>query len=1081
MTLQLQTESPSEYDIFEGQQHEHVARKMSEVIVTENIKIIGLEGCLGSGKSTIIHFVKKHLKDSQFRFIEFDAELYHFGTTKKALIDLIYQGFKAAPGIDSKALTDHRDNALGNTLRYTRKQKSKISFWTISFLLSSVLAIQSLRYFLNDINKLAMGSTLSSWLFLIELLCLFSPAIVLGLFCLVGKRSEDFTVSDILKKNSEDTITEKMLISREVGTLELHTALQGFIQCLPPEARFILIIDNLDRIHSNKVKELWSDMELISSTAGEKLKIILPYSAEHVSKSLSEDRGEGHEFIAKRIPVNFLVPPILSAGWRHGFQTLWAETLAEPVPHACYEVAELLERFLPQHHSQITPRFMKKLINDIKITALTLPERPDHHVLIACYLLLVRYAGHPFTRLMLEYQEEPSEAFMAQHGLERAFCRNMAKTQMQFARIYHHDNASWREYLLCAHYQTSAVLAKSELLDEPMRAALNNSDLPAFLTLYDIFGFENAWRRLLHGTDPVLWCRLLADVSPESLENIRGLLKETVMLLDLNYARQQQEPYSPAFVKALCALRAKGVLTGQEVFIAQQAQRLMEELVRYNNATNLDDESFNLALFEEIDRYAVLTGNNMLTQLKNPLSGRMYYRFLFENEDDLPALDIASLTLNYGQLSLAIQDYLADDSDGDIFAPGILRHLKINNEELNKLIASSMPIQSNQNLENFRLGIEIKTLAAFRQIILTHSWHTTSYLSAYVQQTTLLASHPAEVAAHALAHMIALGDFTGVDTYLPYTDVPEFAPVLTNYLLYMQSFERLLTALAQPKVAPVLIPSLRSLMENSRVRALHPWNYVTQHFSLIAGAVGQSLTLSFFVSWENHVVTAVVKQGVTELSPDFLHAVWLSEAWKDTQDALNQALFDILEDKTGILAAIDDLHSNQLAILQQAVDDDIRHPGNLDILAFHDWYVDTELSRLLKPSNCRRLFDLLSIEQQAEAAKALMDVLFTRDIDVKRHIVLLQDFGDKLVYDESSIQGARRTIARLFTHASQHPDIARWLDGQIFHFSKWSQEDSRSAVAGIFDHREHYPSLLESRYIRNRLSEIEDEAVGSEE
>ncbi|BEN33194.1 TPA: P-loop NTPase fold protein [Serratia marcescens] len=1081
MALQLQNESPSEYDIFEGQQHEHVARKMSEVIVTENIKIIGLEGCLGSGKSTIIHFVKKYLKDSQFRFIEFDAELYHFGTTKKALIDLIYQGFKTAPGIDVKALTDHRDNALGNTLSYTRRQKSKISFWTISFLLSSVLSVQSLRYFLNDINKLLTGVAQSPWLFLLELLCLLSPLAVLGAFRFFGRRSEDFTVSDILKKNSEDTITEKMLISREVGTLELHTALKGFIQCLPPESRFILIIDNLDRIHSDKVKELWSDMELISSTVGEKLKIILPYSADHVAKSLSEDRGEGREFIAKRIPVNFLVPPILSAGWRHGFQKLWAETLADPVPQACYEVAELLERFLPQHHPQITPRFMKKLINDIKITALTLPEQPNHHVLIACYLLLVRYAGAPFTRLMLEYEEEPSVMFMEQHSLERAFCINMAKTQMQFARIYHHDNALWREYLLCVHYQTSATLAKSELLDEPMRSALNNSDLPAFLALNDIFGFDNAWRRLLHGTEPALWCRLLADVTPEKYKNIEGILKETVMLLDQNYARQQQEPYSPRFVKALCTLHAKALLTGQETFIVQQAKRLMDELARYNDATDLDDESFTFALFEEIDSYTVLTGKNLLTQLSKPLSGRLYYRFLFESENEFPALEIASLSLNFTQLSLALQAYLADNSEGNIFAPGILRHVKIGNEPLNKLIASSVPIQSSQNLESFRSGTEFKTVAAFRQIVLAQSWHTTSYLSSYAHQTTLLESNPVEVAAHALTHMVVLSDFTGVDTYLPYADVPEFTPIFTSYLLYVQSFELLITALSQPKVAPVLTPALCSLMEGGRVHALHTWSYATQHFTLIAGAVGQTLALSFFAPWETHVVKGVAKNGVADLSPDFLQAVWSSEEWEDTQGALQQALFDNLEDKPGVLDAIDDLHSNELIILQRAIDDDIRYPGNLDILAFHDWYVDTELSRLLQPSYCRQLFDLISIEQQEEATKALMDVLFTRDIDVKRHIVLLQDFGDKLVYDEGNTQGARRTIARLFAYGSQHPDIARWLDAQIFHFSKWPQEDSRSAVAGILEHQECFPSLVATRYIRARLSETDDETLATEE
>ncbi|KEY56453.1 P-loop NTPase fold protein [Serratia sp. DD3] len=1076
MELKLQKESPSDNDLFEGQQHHNVALKMSEVIINEDIKIIGLEGCLGSGKSTIIHFIKKNLKESNFRFIEFDAEIYHFGTTKKALIDLIYRGLKETPGVDKKELQDHRDSALGNTLRYTRHQKSKISFWTIAFLLSSILSIQSLRYFLNDINKLFTGSTMSFWLFLIEVVCLLSPFMVLGAFKLCGKRSEDFTVSDILKKNSEDTITEKMLISREVGTLELYTALNGFIQCLPTDVRFILIIDNLDRINSGKVKELWSDMELISATAGEKLKIVLPYSAEHVSKSLSEDSGEGREFISKRIPVNFLVPPILSAGWRHGFATLWSETLADPVPEACYEVAELLERFLPQNHKQITPRFMKKMINDIKITSLTLPAQANHHVLIAFYLLLVRYAGHPFTNLMLDYQEGTLNELKGLHGLSDTFCAKMLKTQAQFARLYHYDHSQWREYLLCIHYQTHAALAKSELLDEPLRAALNNTDLAAFMALYGIFGFENAWRRQLHGTDPVQWCLLLADVEPEMQAKIAPIMQEVIILLDQTYARHVREQYHPKFVQALCILQEKGLVKGHEDFIARQSSQLMDELNRYNEATNLDDESFNLELFEEVDRYAVLTGKNYLKYLSKPLSGPLYYCFLFGYEEDFSALEIIDLSLNFSQTALAIQAYLSDDSEGDIFAPGIIRHVKINNKPLNSLIASPEPIQSAKNMEMFISGNEIKSRAAFRQLVLNNTWHTTSYISLYAHQVYLLEHYPSEVAAHALTHMIAIGSFTSYDSYMPFTKSSDFMPVFGNYLLYLQSFERLIPALEVPELAVLVIPALTSLMENSRVYALSHWQYVTQSFPLIVNAVGSPLALSFLAPWESHVVASIVKNGLTDLAPAFLQAMWAWEGLQNTKDALYQGLFKLIGEKDILLDAMETLHPNYQAVLQHLLTYQISYPGTVDILAFHDWYVDTDLATLLKPSHVRALFNLLTVEQQDETIKALIDVLLTRDVDVKRHIVLLQDFGDRLIYEENGVRGSRRTVARLFSYAPQYPAVANWLDSQTFHFSKWSPEDSLSAVTGIVEHREHFPKLLTTRYVSKRLNEI-DEAI----
>lgn len=79
------------------------------------------------------------------------------------------------------------------------------------------------------------------------------------------------TIGDLFKRNSTDRISETWLISREVGTIELTDALSGFTSnsILPANSKFILIIDNLDRISADKVKELWSDMELISEATHE--------------------------------------------------------------------------------------------------------------------------------------------------------------------------------------------------------------------------------------------------------------------------------------------------------------------------------------------------------------------------------------------------------------------------------------------------------------------------------------------------------------------------------------------------------------------------------------------------------------------------------------------------------------------------------------------------------------------------------------------------------------------------------------------------------------------------------------------
>ncbi|MHA7593600.1 P-loop NTPase fold protein (plasmid) [Yersinia ruckeri] len=120
MNLKLQTATPSDNDIFEGKSHETVAIKMAEVIKSTDISIIGLEGELGTGKSTIIRFLMDKL-EGDFHFITFDAERYHYGSTKKSLIEIIYKGMSEVKGINNPELQIHKDKALGNIVEYEKK------------------------------------------------------------------------------------------------------------------------------------------------------------------------------------------------------------------------------------------------------------------------------------------------------------------------------------------------------------------------------------------------------------------------------------------------------------------------------------------------------------------------------------------------------------------------------------------------------------------------------------------------------------------------------------------------------------------------------------------------------------------------------------------------------------------------------------------------------------------------------------------------------------------------------------------------------------------------------------------------
>ncbi|WP_162868601.1 P-loop NTPase fold protein, partial [Klebsiella pneumoniae] len=111
-----------------------------------------LEGELGSGKSTILKFLQKKLKDD-FTFINFDAERYHHGSTKKALIDVIHHGVSLQCPGSRDVLDKYKNLALGNIVEYDKRVSSRLSWLTVVFILLSLLSVQMLRYVLTDLNQ----------------------------------------------------------------------------------------------------------------------------------------------------------------------------------------------------------------------------------------------------------------------------------------------------------------------------------------------------------------------------------------------------------------------------------------------------------------------------------------------------------------------------------------------------------------------------------------------------------------------------------------------------------------------------------------------------------------------------------------------------------------------------------------------------------------------------------------------------------------------------------------------------------------------------------------------------------------
>ncbi len=518
--MKYQIEKPSTQDLFGSKGHENTAFAIKDTIENHsNIHLIGLEGELGAGKSTVLNLLKSQLDTNKYKFIEFDVEKYHHSSTKSSLIKVVSTELNKLYGHDneiSKKINDAKNLALGNTFSYEKNVNSKIHWITLLFVISLLMMVRTLQPALNYFFE----KESTQWFNLEHLLSLslgFSPLIIAAFLILVPKISK-FTwtpkflikfiknlppVGNALKRNSTDTISETLLVNKEVSSIELENAFTQFIQTIPPDNVIILVVDNLDRVDSKKVKEIWSDLEVFTSLSTENsFTIIVPYSGSHISMALSSDKDKsedstksGQEFISKRMPVIFRAPPIVSAGWREPFSTFWLETLIKNEgKDATSDLIDLWSSTLES--GQVTPRFLKKHINDIATTLLSNTISSPTPESCSAYILVCRINNIPVTTFL-------SSVIDDNHKLKN----KLEATKRILRRYVGNDN--WITEIMSIHYQTDKDIAKAELLIEPIKSAIIQYDDYEILNLSKIYGFDIEFRKYIRTVEPYDLVRLL--------------------------------------------------------------------------------------------------------------------------------------------------------------------------------------------------------------------------------------------------------------------------------------------------------------------------------------------------------------------------------------------------------------------------------------------------------------------------------------------------------------------------------------------------------------------------------------------
>ncbi|MBO7928017.1 hypothetical protein J5X91_17390 [Pseudoalteromonas sp. K222D] len=1021
-------EKPSQKDLFDSGSHSRTAMAVFKALKGANdINVVGVEGNLGSGKSTVLELIKDMSKEEQYEFVEFDVERFQHGATKKALIEKLYSAIEGSIKSEKKGIVKKAKNvALGNHFEYTSNIKSNINIWIIWFTIALLVGVRLLPEALIGVSnfllyifygltggfEVANGSFNFSGLALLAIILAWFPCHIVR--CAQKSRKILWlfgtppTTGDIFKRNSKDTISETIEINKEVGAYELQQALESFVNEIPEEKRFILVLDNLDRVTNEKLREVWSDIEVFTSIAQTKIQLLIPYSIKHIASSISSDEAEGIEFISKRIPISFRVAPILSADWKRSFSGMIRETGLSVKGEELKGILSLFDLWTYAFNTQVTPRFMKKLTNSI-VSILSTHNEAIHVITAFYYQLSVQNYGLSSTDILSSETKENS----IQDKLQES--KKIIERTINFEL--------WSKEFVSIHYLSSYNVAESEILTSPLSRALESGDIEPFIAKQNIYAYDKILSDLIDdkGTDKFISLMLSMKESEDEkyttwvdkwsshinsaiekdtfdIEDIEALVSSTKQLSDLgidvnksrikNYYKSNNK--TPSEV-----LELKDIDTNLEILYA------CSQLLKY---TPNIIKSFNEILFIEHlwpKRKAFPNWKVGVGKLKEVNIQSLFFVANKAQTIDKELLEYISSFFKIGWL---------------------------NEEEKTIELYLSMP-----EVESINNGISI-----LESNIYLEEWYRAEQQSYYQRGITAIEEqYKTKWLAQAVSNIVYHKTPEHIRYYESYIILDsEFHNELANCLAVSCEFDMLISSLENESLSKYVAEAIKILLVKKRVNKLILSQVIEKYDTIKAINIEPSAMLIFFNGWIDHYKFTL--KNLEGMNKSFLN------------DVINIKAPDLWRDK--ILKIIDN-EANMDWWLKQ-----IEKPSNTIKLIVDEWYVKnnksfikcgslndslthffTELSKnnMENYSNKTWIDSLISILPKTSCGKlsrALNKLIGLPSTSSKEAKCIIANCGNYV-----ELQGTMKSesILILFENIVSNQEIATWFDIQNIGFEKW--------------------------------------------
>lgn len=385
---QFLSNKPCGIDKFEGKSQERLTNAIANHITStdkghnlQNLsRIIGLEGGWGIGKSNVIRQLKNHkaIENDYFLF-EYDAWGHQEDLQRRSFLETLTTKLLEKDILSGKTEInvksgDTKSVTWQKRLKYLLARKTeietekrpKLSPGIITFILVTIFT--SIAISISSTIKVA-NPTLA---IILPLLPICVGAITLGIILKNRKLTwssifnEIFSIytGKIENETSFETISED-----EPTVTEFKNWMNGISDHIKEKKRkkIIIVYDNMDRLPSEKVKELWSSIHTFFSEDGfESIWAIIPFDEEHLARAFGESEDNGNltrYFISKTFPVVYSVKPPVITDFKQIFDALFKEAFGETETESQNEINRIFRLEKPNASIREIIEFINQLVS----------------------------------------------------------------------------------------------------------------------------------------------------------------------------------------------------------------------------------------------------------------------------------------------------------------------------------------------------------------------------------------------------------------------------------------------------------------------------------------------------------------------------------------------------------------------------------------------------------------------------------------------------------------------------------------------------------------------------------------------